>query len=468
MTKQIRLNAFDMNCVGHQSPGLWRHPRDRSSDYTSLAYWTDLARTLERGKFDGIFLADVMGVYDVHGGSPDAALRNAVQVPVNDPTLIIPAMAAVTEHLGFGVTCTLSYEPPYPFARRMSTLDHLTGGRIGWNIVTGYLDSAAKAMGRQRQAGHDTRYEIAEEYMEVVYKLWEGSWEDGAMLRDRASGIYTDPAKVHRIAHHGAHFDVEGIHLSEPSPQRTPVLYQAGSSSKGQAFAAGHSECVFVGAPSRQVVGPTVARLRKQVAAQGRDPADVLVFAMMTVIVGDTDEAALRRLEDYKAYVSHEGALVLMAGWTGIDFSGCRPEEEVRHMRNDAIHSAIDRFTIADPEKVWTVGEVADFIGIGGASPIVAGSPGRVADELEAWMRETGVDGFNLTYQVMPETFADFVDLVVPELQRRGLFKRDYAPGTLREKLFGAGPRLRDPHPAARFRRVAGPPSPPPAAPNRP
>jgi FMN-dependent oxidoreductase (nitrilotriacetate monooxygenase family) len=311
-------------------------------------------------------------------------------------------------------------------------------------------------MGRQRQTAHDTRYEIAEEYMEVVYKLWEGSWEDGAVLRDRASGIYTDPAKVHRITHHGTYFDVEGIHLSEPSPQRTPVLYQAGSSSKGQAFAAGHSECVFVGAPSRHVIGPTVARLRKQVAAQGRDPADVLVFAMMTVIVGETDEAALRRLEDYKAYVSHEGALVLMSGWTGIDFSGCRSEEVVRHMRNDAIHSAIDRFTIADPQKVWTVGEVADFIGIGGASSIIVGSPGRVADELEAWVRETGVDGFNLTYQVMPETFVDFVDLVVPELQRRGAFKRDYAPGTLREKLFGAGPRLRDPHPAARFRRHAG------------
>jgi alkanesulfonate monooxygenase len=458
MTKQIRLNAFSMNCVGHQSPGLWRHPRDHSSDYTSLAYWTALARTLERGKFDGIFLADVMGVYDVYGGSPDAALRNGVQVPVNDPMLLIPAMAVVTEHLGFGVTGTLSFEPPYSFARRMSTLDHLTGGRVSWNIVTGYLDSAARAMGQEKQVAHDARYDVAEEYMEVVYKLWEGSWEDGAVLRDRAAGIYADPSKVHRVRHHGTYFNLEGIHLSEPSPQRTPVLFQAGSSAKGQAFAASHSECVFVSAPSRRVVGPSVARLRRQVAEQGRNPSDVLVFAMMTVIVGETDEAAQRKLEEYKAHVSHEGALVLMSGWTGIDFSGCRPEEVVRHIRNDAIHSAIDRFTIADPERVWTVGEVVDFIGIGGASPIIVGSPGRVADEFEAWMRETDVDGFNLTYQVMPETFTDFVDLVVPELQRRGLFKRDYAPGTLREKLFGAGPSLRAPHPAARFRHGAGEP----------
>ncbi|HVB69716.1 MAG TPA: LLM class flavin-dependent oxidoreductase, partial [Acetobacteraceae bacterium] len=176
MPRQIHLNAFDMNCVVHQSPGLWTHPRDRADTYNTLGYWTGLARTLERGCFDAIFLADVLGIYDVYRGSPDAALEGAVQVPVGDPMLLVPAMAAVTEHLGFGVTATLSYEHPYPFARRMSTLDHLTNGRIGWNIVTGYLNSAAKGMGLARQQGHDTRYEIAEDYMQVVYKLWEASW----------------------------------------------------------------------------------------------------------------------------------------------------------------------------------------------------------------------------------------------------------------------------------------------------
>jgi alkanesulfonate monooxygenase SsuD/methylene tetrahydromethanopterin reductase-like flavin-dependent oxidoreductase (luciferase family) len=144
MPREILFNAFDMNCVVHQSPGLWRHPRDRADRYIDLAYWTDLARILERGKFDALFLADVLGVYDVYGGNTDNALREATQIPLNDPLLTVSAMAAVTEHLGFGVTCTLSYEPPFTFARRMSTLDHLTKGRIGWNIVTGYLDSAAR------------------------------------------------------------------------------------------------------------------------------------------------------------------------------------------------------------------------------------------------------------------------------------------------------------------------------------
>ena len=253
MKKQIRLNAFAMNCVAHQSPGLWTHPRDRTLDYNRLPYWLDLAKTLERGRFDGLFLADVLGVYDVFGNSPDAALRNAAQTPANEPLMLIPAMAAVTEHLGFGVTSNLSFEPPYPFARRMSTLDHLTEGRIGWNVVTGYLDSAARGAGKDKQTAHDDRYEIADEYMELVYKLWEGSWEDAAVLRDRARGVFADPSKVHRIQHEGTNYRLNAIHLSEPSPQRTPVLYQAGTSPRGRQFAAEHAECVFMSGPSAKI-----------------------------------------------------------------------------------------------------------------------------------------------------------------------------------------------------------------------
>src|SRR5882724_10450057 len=276
--KEIRLNAFEMNCVGHQSPGLWAHPRDRSANYTDLAYWTDLARVLERGKFDGIFLADVLGIYDVYGGSPDAALRNAVQVPVNDPLLLVPAMAQVTEHLGFGITSTLSYEPPYPFARRMSTLDHLTKGRAGWNIVTGYLNSAAAGMGLKVQPRHEERYAIAEEYMQVVYQLWEGSWEDGAVLRDRERRVFADPARIHRVKHAGRHYKVDAIHLSEPSPQRTPVLYQAGASARGRAFAAAHAECIFVNGQFRHNVRDIVADIRARAKALGRNPYEIKVF----------------------------------------------------------------------------------------------------------------------------------------------------------------------------------------------
>src|ERR1700688_1506441 len=286
MAKEIRLNAFEMNCVVHQSPGMWRHPRDQSRNYRQLAYWTELARTLERGLFEGIFLADVLGVYDVFGSSADAALRHATQVPVNDPLLLVPAMAAVTRHLGFGVTATLSYEPPFPSARRMTTLDHLTEGRIGWNIVTGYLDSAAKGAGKEKQTSHDDRYDVADEYMEVVYKLWEGSWEDDAALRDRARGVFADPTKVHRIQHQGNNYRLDAIHLSEPSPQRTPVLYQAGTSPRGRQFAARHAECVFMSGPSAKIIAPRVAAIRALAAEAGRNPAEILMFSMFTIILG--------------------------------------------------------------------------------------------------------------------------------------------------------------------------------------
>src|SRR6478609_7903732 len=206
MPREIRLNAFDMNCVGHIQQGMWTHPRDQSGRFNDLQYWMEYARKLEAGFFDGIFFADVLGVYDVYGGSPDAALSGAVQVPANDPTLIIPAMAAVTRNLGFGVTCNLTYEQPFLFARRMSTLDHLTGGRIGWNIVTGYLDSAARAIGLKGQIAHDDRYDLADEYMSLVYKLWEGSWDDDAVIADRRNAVFADPSKVRVIHHEGPQY----------------------------------------------------------------------------------------------------------------------------------------------------------------------------------------------------------------------------------------------------------------------
>ncbi|WP_394550572.1 5,10-methylene tetrahydromethanopterin reductase [Pantoea sp. SGAir0180] len=452
--REIRLNAFDMNCVGHQSPGLWAHPRDRSCQYKDLEYWTDLAVLLERGKFDGLFIADVLGIYDVFNGNNDAALRSASQVPVNDPLALITPMAMVTQHLGFGLTASLSFEHPYPFARRMSTLDHLTKGRIGWNIVTSYLESGARNLGQATQTRHDARYDYADEYLQVVYKLLEGSWEDDAVIRDRERHIFSDPNKVHPINHQGTFFQVPGIHLCEPSPQRTPVLYQAGASSRGKAFAAQHAECVFVAAPSKVLLRKTVADIRRRAEEAGRDPRSILIFNMQTVIVGETDKLAQAKWQDYKRYVSHEGALALISGWTGIDFSHYQPDQVFKHLHTDAIQSVVESFSTADPQREWTVQNMADWVGIGGFGPLLVGSTETVADELQSWVEETDVDGFNLAYAVTHETFADVVNLLVPELQKRGVYKQDYQPGTLREKLFGLGDRLTHPHPGASYRRT--------------
>jgi alkanesulfonate monooxygenase len=452
MTQPILLNAFVMNTLVHQSPGLWRHPRDRASEFNRLPLWLDLARLLERGLFDGVFLADVLGPYDVFGGNARAAIRRGAQLPTNDPLLLVPAMASVTTNLGFGVTVSLSYESAYLMARRFSTLDHLTDGRIGWNIVTSYLDSAARAMGQTRQRGHDDRYAVAEDYMAAIYKLWEQSWEDGAVLADRARGLYADPDRVHVIRHESPTISMEALHLSSPSPQRTPVLYQAGSSPAGLAFAARHAECVFVSGPSAAVIGPRVARLRQALEAAGRRPDRVKVFALATAILAPTAAEAADKLAAYRSYVDHEGALVLMGGWMAVDFAGYDLDQKIRFIENDAGRAAMENFTRGDPGRDWTVREAAEHVAIGGAGPVFAGSAGEVAEAMALWRDQTGIDGFNLAYAVMPESFEDAVDLLIPEWQSRGLYKTEYAPGTLREKLFGAAPRLMAPHPAAGYR----------------
>ncbi|CAN7652657.1 LLM class flavin-dependent oxidoreductase [Pararhizobium sp. LjRoot238] len=452
MSRQIRFNAFDMNCVGHQSPGLWSHPRDRSWKYKDLDYWQDVARTLERGIFDGIFIADVIGYYDVYKGSNFHAIHQAAQIPVNDPLQLAAPIALATEHLGIGITASTSFEHPYTFARRLSTADHHTKGRVGWNIVTSYLESGAKNIGQGGLRRHDNRYEVAAEYVEVLYKLFEGSWEEGAVVRDRERGIFTDPSKVHEIAHSGKYFDVPGYHLCEPSPQRTPVLYQAGASGPGKAFAAGHAECVFVAAPTKALLKSYVADIRAQAAAAGRDPRKVLIYNLTTLIVDETDAKADARFKDYLNYSSYDGSLVFLSGWSGIDFGQYAPTDLLKKVETNAIVSVVEHF--AGKDKQWTVKELAKWGGIGGLGPVFTGSPETLADILQDWVEETDVDGFNLAYAVTPESFETVVDLLVPELQKRGVYPTAYKPGTLREKLFGDGPYLPKSHPADAYRDI--------------
>jgi alkanesulfonate monooxygenase len=448
MARQLRLNAFAMNCVGHQSHGLWRHPRDRSADYKHSRHWVEIAKLLEKGKFDGLFLADVVGVYDVYGASPATALREAAQVPTNDPLLIIPPMADATQHLSFAVTVNLTQEAPLPFARRMSTLDHMTDGRVGWNIVTGYLDSGAKGAGKAKQVDHDIRYDIAEEFLSIQYGFWEGSWEDGALRKDADTGVFADPARIHRVEHDGDYFKVSAIHLCEPSPQRTPVLYQAGASPKGMAFAARHAECVFVAGRSREKMAGDVAKLRKLAVDAGRAASDIKVFCLATVITAATNEEAQAKLADYQHYLSPQGGLAIVSGWTGIDFS--KPELLASGAAgSNAIQSVAAAFA-GGADNVEAIGR---SVALGGGGLLIVGDGKHVADELEAWANEADLDGFNFCYVVMPETFEDIVEHVVPELQRRGLLKTDYQPGTYREKLFGEGPHLKGGHPGAKVRK---------------
>jgi alkanesulfonate monooxygenase len=289
--------------------------------------------------------------------------------------------------------------------------------------------------------------------MQVMYKLWEGSWEDGAVSRDRAHGVFADPAKIHPVKHEGEFYRVDAIHLCEPSPQRTPVLYQAGASARGRGFAAAHAECVFINGPSPQVVAPQVADIRRRAAGFGRNPHDLLIFTLCTVITGRTEAEARDKHAEYRHHADPEAALTLFSGWTGVDFSKYRPEDELRYIETEAMRSALASFTSDDPNRVWTVRELAEHVAIGGRGPLFVGSPEQIADTMIAWVEATDIDGFNLAYAVTPESFEDFVSLVVPELQRRGAYKHDYRTGTYREKLFPeTRPHLSAPHPAAKYR----------------
>lgn len=444
--KKVLLNAFNMNCVGHIHHGMWTHPQDRSTEFTSLKYWLDLARTLERGLFDGLFIADILGVYDVYQQGIGLTAKESIQLPVNDPLMLVSAMASVTEHLGFGLTANLSYEAPYPFARRFSTLDHLTEGRVGWNIVTGYLDSAARAMGQTELLGHDRRYDQADEFLDVSYKLWEGSWEDDAVTADRERRRYADPHKIHAIDHQGEFYQVQGYHLSSPSPQRTPLLFQAGSSARGIQFAARHAECTFVSGSTPQATRAHVDRLRQAAMEAGRHPDDLKVFMGVSVIVAPTEREAREKEQEYLRYASPEAGVAHFSSSTGIDISQFELDQPIQAGPTRAIES------VSQAYSGWTRRRLLEQHAMGGRYSLIVGDPKQVADALLKWVDESDIDGFNLTRILNPQSYIDFIDLVVPELQSRGRYKTAYQPGSLRKKLFNDD-RLPSRHPAARWRR---------------
>ncbi len=452
--RPVSFNLFEMNTVGHISQGLWRLPGNTRDRYTDLEFWQAEARLLEEGLFDTVFLADVVGAYDGYRDSPDTAIREAVQIPNNDPLLVIPAMAAVTEHLGFVATFSTTYEPPFAFARRASTLDHLTRGRFGWNVVTSYLPNAARNFGLDDELSHEQRYDRAHEYMEVLYKLWEGSWEDDAVVRDRDGGVYSDPAKVHAIDHVGHYFRVAGPHLSEPSPQRTPVLFQAGSSPTGRAFAARHAEVVFVGGATAADFASSIADIHRLAEAGGRAPGAVRTLGSAVLISGRTHDEAERLAADYLAASSAEGYLAYAGGGSGIDLAAHPPETSIA----DLIASTggvKDAATMSRYAPGATVGDALREVVRFDRGPFYAvGTGDEIADAIEGWVRDTGIDGFNLRQFTTPGTIENFVEFVVPALQKRGLYRTGYEPGTLRERFFGPGSaRLPASHPAADYRR---------------
>ncbi len=449
MPKRMLMNAFSMNCVSHIQQGLWVRNDTRQLEYNQIDPWVELAQILEKGCFDALFLADVIGVYDSYRGGAETAIIEGMQTPVNDPAMLVSAMAYSTENLGFAFTSSVFQAHPFTFARQMSTLDHLTKGRVAWNIVTSYLPNAANNFGHEKLPSHEERYDLADEYLEVVYKLWEASWEEDAVLRDTERGVYADPAKVHQINHKGIHFDVVGPHLSEPSPQRTPLLFQAGSSTRGRSFAAKHAECVFVVDSRRSLTGlaSVVSDVRSQAVRNGRNPEDVLFFQGLSPVVGGTEAEAKAKEAEYLEQFSTEGALAHLSGSIGVDLSSIDLDDPLNTMDIGAMRGSIKGLIESMPDRTQTF---RDLIRTRNAGQFLTGTPEQIADTLQDW-QNAGVDGFNLIYSVTPGTFVDFIEGVVPVLQKRGLMQKEYTPGPLREKIFGDA-RLPERHHGTRWR----------------
>ncbi|KAJ5240092.1 Nitrilotriacetate monooxygenase component A/pristinamycin IIA synthase subunit A [Penicillium chermesinum] len=407
--KQLIINAFAMQSPSHLNPGLFRNPGDKGAEYKNLKTWIALAQKLEAAKFHAIFFADVLGGYDVYKGPSnlDPTIPAGAQFPINDPLYSIPAMAAATESIGFGVTASTTYDAPYALARRFSTVDHLSNGRVGWNIVTSYLDSAARNFGLDTQIEHDERYRIADEYLDVTYKLWEASWRDDAVTwRQEDAGpdgakegqTYANPRAVRQINHKGKYFQVPGPHLCEPSPQRTPFILQAGTSAAGKAFAARHAEAVFLHAQKPELVRPSVDSIRQQAKGFGRNPQDIKIVAGALVIVAETDEEAHAKFNHLKKYGDREGALALFGGWTGYDLSKYTDDQDFRFVELPAVRSMVNHWadTVPGTEgQKWDKKTIADYLTLGGNGVKIIGSVQTVADELERWVTVGDVDGFN-------------------------------------------------------------------------
>jgi long-chain alkane monooxygenase len=443
------LGAVTMFNGSHAVHGIWRHPDfHRQREFERLNHWLELARTLERGRFDLLFLADVIGAYDVYGDDWKASARYGVQFPSYDPLVLLAALAPATEHLGLGLTSSVFYQHPFPFARQISTLDQLSGGRLGWNIVTSVIQNAAQNMGMDRLPDHDERYRRAEEYTQAVYKLWEQSWDDDALRRDTEAGVFSDPDGVHEINHVSEHWSVRGPHLVAPTPQRTPLLMQAGSSPVGRDFAARHAEAVFLVCNTPDVAAPLVEDYRRRTVAVGRDAAEIKLLAALTVVTAETEEAARAKDAELEEWISDEGMLVMLSGHMQTNLGAIDLDRPLADFKTDGMQGMLAEIRARVPPELQASLTYRDLLKGFWRNRLV-GSGEQIADRL-AEFAAVGIDGVNLVEMVRPEGFEDFVEFVVPVMQERGMVQREYRDGTLREKIFGRGPRLPEGHPALR------------------
>ncbi|GAA1469947.1 NtaA/DmoA family FMN-dependent monooxygenase [Microbacterium thalassium] len=455
MAKRIALGVFEMMNPSNGMP-TWTDPRGRGDDWDRLEYWVDLAKMLDAAGFDFLFFADTYGYATLQGVMPEEVAAHGIQFPALDPMLAIPALARETASLGFVVTSPTTVERPYATARRFASLDRFTDGRIGWNVVTGSSQATTDELfGVTAKLNHDERYDAADDFLDTCLRFWEHSWDDDAEVRDRSRGVYADPAKLHRVEVDAPHQRAHGVFAVPPTPQRTPVLFQAGTSDRGRAYAARNAEAVFIQGQSIVSAAAHVADIRAQAESHGRAGSEVKVVTGMTVTVAPTEAEARALRAEYEALLGLDDAAVMFAGITGIDLTGVDPDTRLTDLRTDLGQTLVDRYAKKDPDvRVRAVLDQFRTKAIRGFQ--VTGSPEQVADEIEEIVDGSGIDGLMLEPTFGgPAAYRAFIDLVVPILAERGRLTAPAGP-TLRER-FGGGARLSPTHRAHRLSASAAP-----------
>ncbi|QBR51411.1 NtaA/DmoA family FMN-dependent monooxygenase [Erwinia sp. QL-Z3] len=457
MSRELIYNGFLHLTPNHHSHGYWRTTEGQVQyGYNQLDEYVKTVKTLEKGRFDTLFIADVVGVYDADFGDGKTTIRAGTQFPEPDPITIVSALGLVTEHLGIVVTSNVIQAHPFSFARQISSLDEFTRGRIGWNIVTSYLSNGFRNYGFNDIVPHDERYEWAQEYLDVAYKLWELSWENGAVLHDPATNRFFDPDKIHKINHVGKRYRVEGPHIVEPSPQRSPVFFQAGNSDAGRRFAARNAEVTFLPSQTSETARKDIAILNRELINYGRQAEDLKKLVSLSTVIGSTEEEAKRKQQHLFDNIDINALQGFYSGGSGIDLSSIDPdtpltelsrqEQFSQHMRSK-FRIAVDADYGQGRVLTWREYLLQHALLPGR----FAGTPEQIADKVQQYA-DAGVDGFNVVPVTTLGWWDEWVEHVVPVLQKRGLARKEYRPGTLREKLFGKESQLPATHPQRTLR----------------
>ncbi|MEH1887535.1 LLM class flavin-dependent oxidoreductase [Nostoc sp.] len=435
-SKQLKLGAFMRPVSIHT--GAWRYPGalpDANFNFPALKRFI---QKLEQGKFDAFFMADHLAVLNM----PVNALKRSHTVTSFEPFTLLSALASVTEHIGLVATASTTYDQPYHIARRFASLDHISGGRAGWNIVTTANPDAALNFGLEEEVEHDERYRRAREFYDVVTGLWD-SFADDAFIRDVEAGIYFDPAKLHVLNHQGKYLSVRGpLNIARPV-QGWPVIVQAGASEAGRQLAAETAEAVFAPASNLEAGKALFADIKGRAQAIGRDPDSIKILPGALVIVGETVAEAQSKRVYLDSLVHYDSGIASLNSAIGYDVSGFDPDGLLPEIPpNNGGHSSRERVIALAQRENLTIRQLAQRIGSYGGLAFV-GTPQTIADDMEKWLIEEGSDGFNIMFPFIPEGLNDFVDKVVPELQRRGIFRQEYEGTTLRENLGLARPANR-------------------------